>query len=385
MHINLSQPAMGFSLQKQKLKLRLKYHAAPATKSSTPTPASAAVFATAELLELILLHLEARDILISAQRVNRTWRDVISDSFRLQDVLCMRAAQSVPLAAFDIEVDLDGDQRQRTVHPLLRQAFGPLFRDGLDSTASRSSMRGPSQSYWMLGMQGLETLNLPIADAAGRHSRHKAFTRKGASWRRMQLSQPPIFTVGVIQQSAVNDCTTASTSPRSSAQRERRPSASSASSNSSAPLQATGSASMRHRILHFPEGLRMGEYYDLLDAIIWGASSQQSAHARDAHGRHFAWVSWHPEQTLHSLRERRELLAVQRIMAGWVNADDEEWEDGGAMGGGKVDIVIGEDATTPFLAGNCNFYNVRGDNDVRVQDEAWRYRCKEFKDLLGGL
>ncbi|KAM0500938.1 hypothetical protein ACHAP8_004657 [Fusarium lateritium] len=59
---------------------------------------------------------------------------------------------------------------------------------------------------------------------------HKAFVRRGASWRTMLVAQPPITSVGYIH--------------RVNWAREQR-------------------------LLSFPEGLRMGELYDMVFQAIW--------------------------------------------------------------------------------------------------------------------
>ncbi|OTA90854.1 hypothetical protein M434DRAFT_33208 [Hypoxylon sp. CO27-5] len=52
------------------------------------------VFNTTELLELILLNVEPRDILVSAQRVAKRWKEVIEGSFKIQQALFLRASPS---------------------------------------------------------------------------------------------------------------------------------------------------------------------------------------------------------------------------------------------------------------------------------------------------
>ncbi|KAK3936401.1 hypothetical protein QBC46DRAFT_345621 [Diplogelasinospora grovesii] len=51
------------------------------------TPATSAVLFIPELLEAILLHIDMVTLLVSASRVSRHWRDVISKSSKLQEAL----------------------------------------------------------------------------------------------------------------------------------------------------------------------------------------------------------------------------------------------------------------------------------------------------------
>jgi hypothetical protein len=451
MHIHFPQPAMKLSLQKHKLVRRLKQRSHSPDITSTKrqanlTPASHAVFATAELLEAILLHLESRDLLVAAQRVCRTWCELVKTSFRLQEVLFLREPTSSSLSrrlsprSSRLALQPSGTtsppsprpgpgpgpgpalqpHTQRQFHPLLLSAFGPLFRPGLDPSAlcsralatnkttnktttnSSSSSTQAHGGYWMLGMQGMEALDLPIADCNGgrKRSRHQAFVRRGASWRRMQVAQPPVVRVGFVRQRAAGwegDGRAQGLRRMSVGRRgrkERRKSAASSSSSSSSSTWSGSSAGevggprLEHRVLHFPHGLRMGEYYDLLDSIVWGASTSHSA--REARGHHFAWASWDPARTLHALRQRRELGAVQDVLGEWLDGGGDGWglgdaDDIDSEAGPRVDMVVGEDATTPFSAARCDFYKVVADVEEKVQDVAWRFRCKEFCDPLAGL
>ncbi|KAI0116152.1 hypothetical protein F4776DRAFT_673609 [Hypoxylon sp. NC0597] len=52
------------------------------------------VFNTTELLELILLNAEPRDILVGAQRVAKRWKEVIEGSFKIQQALFLQASPS---------------------------------------------------------------------------------------------------------------------------------------------------------------------------------------------------------------------------------------------------------------------------------------------------
>jgi hypothetical protein len=73
------------------------------------------VFATTELLEGILLHLEPRTLLTLAQLVQRRWRDVICDSAALQQKLYLRGTP-------------DKSPNRREMNQLLKPHF-PFFVD----------------------------------------------------------------------------------------------------------------------------------------------------------------------------------------------------------------------------------------------------------------
>ncbi|OBS24525.1 hypothetical protein FPOA_05066 [Fusarium poae] len=70
---------------------------------------------------------------------------------------------------------------------------------------------------------------------------HKAFIRRGASWRKMLVAQPPITSVGYMHR-VVN-------------------------------------RTREWRLLSFPAGLRMGELYDMVFQAIWSKPDDVSGYA----------------------------------------------------------------------------------------------------------
>ncbi|PYI35262.1 hypothetical protein BP00DRAFT_308465, partial [Aspergillus indologenus CBS 114.80] len=114
-----------------------------------------------ELLEMILLHLNMRDLLLSS-RVCRLWYDVIQQSSRIQQALFFRPYR----------------QRAAIGEPGLKNA---LVRDKLwDEFFARvlNSRRRP----------GNERHHLPKIES---RKREDAYLRPEASWRKMLLHQPP--------------------------------------------------------------------------------------------------------------------------------------------------------------------------------------------------
>ncbi|KAE8422264.1 hypothetical protein BDV36DRAFT_245462, partial [Aspergillus pseudocaelatus] len=119
---------------------------------------------TPEVLELILLQLDLRTLLTSAQRTCRAWRTLIQDSPALQRALFFMPGT--------------GDSSGRKVsNPLLVEAFPfvfdtstnmtfPEYRDGECLSTCRMAKYPETQT---------------------------AFLRREASWRRMLLQQPPVF------------------------------------------------------------------------------------------------------------------------------------------------------------------------------------------------
>ncbi|KAK3059936.1 hypothetical protein LTS18_009714 [Coniosporium uncinatum] len=131
------------------------------------------VIETPELLELILLHLDARTLLHS-QRTNRSFYELIKHSPYLQQALFFR-----PQSAANPK-----ESTYRT-NPLLRDAFPTWFKHSMsDSMISYHPIHwnNPSESSIF---EALPWNSNPEATSA--------FKRQEASWRRMLVTQPPVL------------------------------------------------------------------------------------------------------------------------------------------------------------------------------------------------
>ncbi|KAK8094811.1 hypothetical protein PG997_001496 [Apiospora hydei] len=173
-------------------------------------------FATAELLENILVHLDPKTFLTSAQLVQRRWRQQIHNSTPLQQQLFLR---SIPAQY----------SSPREVNPLLKEHFPIFFYERpaeLDTVrppriSPEDSDNDPEASHsWYNAMRRWRIMRteaacsacaifrndvrddfetrLPWA-ASGERRRSEAFMRPGASWRAMLVAQPPIRLVGFVQ------------------------------------------------------------------------------------------------------------------------------------------------------------------------------------------
>ncbi|KAK8104555.1 uncharacterized protein PG998_011588 [Apiospora kogelbergensis] len=138
-----------------------------------------------ELLELIFTFSSVRQLLVANQRVCKQWRDIIAQSSRLQRMLFF-----LPEKADD---EKDGCRAERLMNPnpLLRDAFQHFFFPDHNHQPSwdLSDLRervSPQFRMWRWDVAGLA-----IADMKNGRKRHYAFTRAGASWRSMLVSQPP--------------------------------------------------------------------------------------------------------------------------------------------------------------------------------------------------
>ncbi|KAJ5120319.1 uncharacterized protein N7515_009707 [Penicillium bovifimosum] len=143
--------------------------------SNDPSPHS--IFLINELLENILLHMDTRTLLTSAQRVSRTWNIMIKTSTKLQETLFFEPSKAS-----------NSNPTQRHRNPLLEDILWAQFllKQQTSSSSSSSSSSNPT---------AVSRLPLHKSD----HRNLKPFLRKTASWRQMLLQQPPTSSIGVLE------------------------------------------------------------------------------------------------------------------------------------------------------------------------------------------
>lgn len=224
-----------------------------------------------ELLEEVLLGLDMTTLLVSAQRVNHLWFDVISQSKRLQQALFFTPVNPAlkPSLAYSKPKSspLRGHSPYHkeivsTLNPLLEKHFGSVF---FSSGNSRILNKNDFSKSLEWGPDYRDEDGMPSKTL----SRHKAFTRAGASWRRMLVSQPAPPALGFVwweHRSRLQNVyeyiirKSRCSSPPSSAC-----SASSASSVSSLSSSSSASSTDSSESLPLSEtGLRFGSLYDLV-------------------------------------------------------------------------------------------------------------------------
>ncbi|KAM7185585.1 hypothetical protein V8F33_012328 [Rhypophila sp. PSN 637] len=149
--------------------------------------AIAKVLKCPELLELILLHLDLKSRITFAPRVSRFWFDTLNQSPSLRKASFFQADRSL---------DPPKPGERPCINPLLQEAFGEYFFNLSDSEAEgdRHIFRR-AEYFWKLpwspnNLHHLKAKTGSVADVEP-SCRQRSFTRKGASWRRMLVSQPP--------------------------------------------------------------------------------------------------------------------------------------------------------------------------------------------------
>lgn len=264
---------MGKKKRVQKGKARMTPASPEPSSSSMASPGQAKALATFDILENILQCVDMKTLLISCQRVCTSWRDAIANSARLQQNLFFKSTPLDKLGVLpfpdtdatqgntaglssdpddsdgsdgsgesDEQHPISGDKLLLLLqNPLLRTHFGGFFSASGWSWSGRCDSCGTIEGstlttsfalYWGRSMfDFLTTREDPW--------RRKAFTRRGASWRTMLLAKFPITKVIFRTKFSVY--------------RSQR-----------------GDTSRRNEdVLDFPNGLRMGQLFDLFFSMLY--------------------------------------------------------------------------------------------------------------------
>ncbi|PYI11377.1 hypothetical protein BO78DRAFT_413846 [Aspergillus sclerotiicarbonarius CBS 121057] len=126
---------------------------------------------TPELLEMILLQLDLRTLLASAQRVCRAWNGLIQESSFIQEALFLKPIKK-----------RDSNPIERTLNPLLSETFPAIF-----------------QQNETIFPRNKEEFTLTNLDMIKKPEKKAAYLRPEASWRRMLIQQPPAFEIGIFR------------------------------------------------------------------------------------------------------------------------------------------------------------------------------------------
>ncbi|KAJ4221428.1 hypothetical protein NW759_006676 [Fusarium solani] len=154
------------------------------SESQSQLQATASVLRTPELLELILLHLDLKSRITSAPRVCSFWLETLNHSSMLRKA-----------SFFQVDRSLHTKPGERPcINPLLREAFGDQFFNLSDCQVDKYPFRR-AEYFWKLpwSPQALPHLKASTGSVldVDPTCRQRSFTRAGASWRRMLVSQPP--------------------------------------------------------------------------------------------------------------------------------------------------------------------------------------------------
>ncbi|KAK5996648.1 hypothetical protein PT974_01986 [Cladobotryum mycophilum] len=146
-----------------------------------------------ELLTMILYHLDQRTSLTSAQRVCKEWHYLIKSTPSIQQALFLQ-----PLPAL-----LSKTTPVR--NPLMAEIFPQWFQDFKVTEVFDDDDPGWTGYETEGVMTCKEFSELPIA----KREHREALLRPGASWRRMLVQQPPLYTLGALKRRTTLGCTAA--------------------------------------------------------------------------------------------------------------------------------------------------------------------------------
>lgn len=366
------------------------------------TPITDIALTTYELLEGILLLVDERTLLVSAQRVCTHWHRIITTSVRLQRRLFFLPTPSPTPVPTTLPLNLVPDPKPYLrPNPLLQHAFPCLFPppDITNPPTPLPDTQGPSgpclgpypvehnllppcsgfigARYTPLTTATTEPVPRgyshgdragyrrrpppqpdystnpptiqrdyvpPLLDERYRRELHHACARRGASWRRMLLSDPPVTVVGRV--------------------------------GSDVDLRPGGEPWRRKGFLVvIPEGLRMGEFYDAVFDVNWrGAPAVKAGGWWTWKAARGAWVAWRGTRAMGGCRHREGEAVVGGTGdgVGWLAGADlvlgeYDWQEGD----GWVDCadhVMGRLGRLCFQTQEC-----WSRKDKRV------YQCEEYR------
>ncbi|KFA50671.1 hypothetical protein S40293_04904 [Stachybotrys chartarum IBT 40293] len=272
------------------------------------TQGARSVLFTIELLEAILLQVDMVTLLTSAMRVNKTWHETILNSPTIQQKLFFKpAGQKVPRVskvAGQDETPVPSHHQAEEATPvlnlLLARKFERLF---FDITGDQSYERRAT-SFDTLPWSASPGEEVEFTDPDRKPARaiqrrppldadalqkedasKKRFTRTGASWRRMLVSQPPPVQLGYLSPDVAWD----------------------------SPIQGRRAWKA---LTPTEGGLRMGQLYDLVQ------------HRAGHHPQHSSWFRIHwfrPQEPFRSCLSQEicaELLASTCVVVEMVDEND---------------------------------------------------------------
>ena len=318
-------------------------------ESSRRFPHTDTALTTYELLEAILLHVDERTLLVSAQRVSTVWRRTITTSPPLQRRLFF-------LPPLRNDTTSSNPAPLLAPNPLLQLAFPCLFppRQTTPNPDSRPKnlvttllpasrfrpayynpplpARPPKALFNSYGL-GKHAYYPPLLDVRRRRGVHLACARAGASWRRMLLSSPPVCVVA-----------------RAGTARDLR----------------NGWREGLVVDLEGEGGLRMGEFYDAVFDLNWRDVVAEDGYFYRPRG---GWMAW----GLHAAaKEEREGEGEGEGEAGWLT---------------RAELVIGEhDGDNVYASSSGCEWHLQGEFGRHCLSKAssdldykWIYQCEEYR------
>ncbi|KAJ5185983.1 hypothetical protein N7491_006146 [Penicillium cf. griseofulvum] len=152
----------------------------------TLTPAQSHALSIPEIFELILLHLDIRTLLTKATRICRAWSHFIDSSPPIQWALFFRP--------------LDNALNKRKIqNPLLAETFPSIFHQSGSSDGRYPNRNSDTDTDTDISKEKTTHLTFTTFDMVRNPHKWDTYIRPEASWRRMLVQQPPVYTVSLLR------------------------------------------------------------------------------------------------------------------------------------------------------------------------------------------
>ncbi|KAI2718425.1 hypothetical protein CBS147311_5701 [Penicillium roqueforti] len=156
--------------------------------ATPPTSAQTHALSIPEIFELILLNLDTRPLLTKATRICHAWTNFIDSSPPIQWALFFRPLDNAL-------------KKPKTQNPLLAETFPSIFHQSGPSNGKTIKMKDTDTNTTNEPCTSTSTSNLTFTtfDMVKHPRKWDAFIRPEASWRRMLVQQPPVYTLSLLR------------------------------------------------------------------------------------------------------------------------------------------------------------------------------------------
>ncbi|KAJ5951417.1 uncharacterized protein N7479_009830 [Penicillium vulpinum] len=141
-----------------------------------PTPPQIHALSIPEIFELILLNLDTRTLLTKATRICHTWSHFINSSPALQWALFFRPLDNAL-------------NKSKIQNPLLAATFPSIFHQYGNTKTNDTDING----------NPTPRVTFTTFDMVKNPHKWDAYIRPEASWRRMLVQQPPVYTLSLLR------------------------------------------------------------------------------------------------------------------------------------------------------------------------------------------
>ncbi|CAG7969154.1 unnamed protein product [Penicillium nalgiovense] len=146
----------------------------------TPTPVQSHALSIPEIFELVLLNLDTHTLLTKATRICHSWSHFINSSPRIQWALFFRPLDNAL-------------NKPKTQNPLLAETFPSIFDQSVNTNKKNDLDTDTTNE------KTTSNVTLTTFDMVKNPHKWDAYIRQEASWRRMLVQQPPVYTLSLLR------------------------------------------------------------------------------------------------------------------------------------------------------------------------------------------